>query len=167
MLGRSLAQASIFGPIGEAWADRQGFGLLSRLPINGCKVIPLESSTGVDGKVMSATIELADQRVQLQIPHFTSDTDPNRKTEALLDCLLGAASPTILLGDFELSLDNPQFQSLLATGDVRIVISQLQAVPNSRRAPWMVLRGLDASEACVQPTPLSCAPLFRANVRLQ
>ena len=173
-LGRSLAQASVFVPtVQQFWTDRQGYGMLSRLPIEPREVIPLGSpEDDVCGSVLLAKVELGGQPVNVLTASLHADCDRQRQVARLVDCFLKVPAPAVLVGDLDLDAGDEQLARLQDSSDVTLVApAPSESGEPSREADgrrcWLVLRGLDTGDSKVQPTPLARAPLLQADVKLR
>jgi len=174
-LGRQLGMAWLFAPVVRVWYHLEaGNGLLTTLPTTFWHRIPLTRK--YDRSYRNALLVGLKHRgrtVHVLLSHINRRHEPERRAQlrAVIALYLSLAEPSILLGDMNSKIDDPQIRGLLETPGVHDPVGELlgpkiveEKAPG--RIDWIFTRGLCAVDAGIVDKGASDHPLVWAELEL-
>jgi endonuclease/exonuclease/phosphatase family metal-dependent hydrolase len=165
VLGDRLGVASLFAPTERRWwRDSFGNGLLTRVPIESWRRIPLASPGGSGHRnLLLAEVRVGDARVRVLTTHLDRQRPREGQLRAAIGLFRQLDPPAVLLGDLNTTATDPVLQELVADPTVA---NPLRAhVPDlpAGHIDWIFARGLISTAAGVGPVDASDHPLVWAE----
>lgn len=167
-LGERLKARWLYAPNQYRWY-REHFGnaLLSRLPVTHWyreQLVYDRVRSHSHRNLLTVTMPLWNRRVVLLITHL--DRGPIRAEQ--LDYVLGAMRrhrPAVLLGDLNVTRQDPRLQRLLSDGTyIDAIAAALGANDPPGRVDWIIVRGLRVTGGGFEPVGVSDHPAYWVEV---
>lgn len=148
-LGRMLGLGSIFAPAERRfWHGHIGNALLSARPVHGWVRLPLPFDAGpAHRNMLYAQIGAAADPIRLIVTHIDRKADGDRQLAEALGFFLFLEPPVVLVGDLNVTMDNPRIAEILARPDVVASNGWHPPRPAPGRVDWILARGFRAGEA--------------------
>lgn len=170
ILGRRLTMASLFAPTERRWwHDHFGNGLLTRVPLADCRVIPLPGTRGKGFRnVILAQIMHQDEKIQIMVTHVDNQDDRQAQLKMVVDLFLSLRPPAILMGDLNARAGDPQIERLAQYEDMAVNQTALDvASEHTDLIDWIFARGMDFVRGGMAPADASDHPLIWAEFRIR
>lgn len=168
-LATILQHRWLFAPTEQRWWGQLfGNGIVTRLQVDDWQRLPLVRQTSKTFRnAILLELPTADQRIHVLVTHLdrTSATDRAAQFKSVAHWFLALDPPAVLLGDLNLTRDDPAIQQLLAEPDVIDALDQI-ANPPPRRIDWILLRGLKVQAAGLVDRGASDHPFYWADVQV-
>jgi endonuclease/exonuclease/phosphatase family metal-dependent hydrolase len=167
-LGRSVNCAWLFLPYDHRWGrDDFGNAALSAFPVADWLRLPLPHSRPKGhGNMTLFKLNVSGSPVQIIVTHIDHRFDTTTQLQAVSSLFLGLSEPVILMGDLNVSADDPRLAELLGTRGVFDALAAAPEKPPAGRIDWILVRGLECTSAGVVDHGESDHPLVWAELRL-
>lgn len=166
-LGKRIDRAALFAPAERRWGrDSFGNGLLTRFPLAAWSREPLPRVRGNGFRsLLSVDLQWGQPPVQVLVTHLDREGDQAEQMRILAEEFLALEGPAILLGDLNLSADDPTLAALLAEPGVVDALAQAGQPLPAGSIEWILVRGLEATQAGVVRSEASDHPLLWVELR--
>ena len=111
-------------------------------------------------------LNVAGSPVQIIVTHIDHRFDTTSQLQAVSSLFLGLSEPAILMGDLNVSDDDPRLGELLGTRGVLDALAAAPEKPPAGRIDWILVRGLECKSGGVVDHGESDHPLVWAELRL-
>ncbi len=167
-LGRSVNCAWLFLPCERRWGrDDFGNGALSARPAAGWTRLPLpHTRSRGHGNMTLFRLDVAGTPVRIIVTHIDRKDDTAIQLQAVSNLFLGLAEPAILMGDLNVTAEDPRLAELLGTSGVSDVLAAGAGNPAADRIDWILVRGLECLSSGLVDHGESDHPLAWAELRL-
>lgn len=168
VLGESLDMAWLFAPTEHRWwSDSFGNALLTRVPVEQWKRIPLQGTQGKAFRnAVVIQVKLGHATLNLIITHVDRRDDREAQLAEVIEMFRNLPSPCILMGDLNTDRSDPQWAELLQDTQVVDVLhigNPLTDAPS--RIDWIISRGLEVVAAGSINDGASDHPCYWAELR--
>jgi endonuclease/exonuclease/phosphatase family metal-dependent hydrolase len=166
-LGQSLGLAALFAPAERRWGrDSFGNGLLTRFPLTEWRREPLPRVRGNGFRtLLTATLGWGQPPLTLLVTHLDREGDQAEQMRIVAEEFLAIEGPAVLLGDLNLAANDPSLAALLAERGVVDALAAGGSPLPSGSIEWILVRGLDVTEAGVVRSEASDHPLVWVELR--
>ncbi len=168
LLGRRLGRQWLFAPATRDWHTIDfGNGLLTSLPVESWRRIPLEANNGRGYRnAVLARLRQQGQTISVLLTHIARSGDVTRHAQLrqTIDLYLSLAGPAIFLGDLNSEAAEPEIRRLLAAPGVIDAVGQKLGPNAPPRIDWIVVRGLRVLDAGLRDNGASDHPLAWAEL---
>ncbi|MGA8261422.1 MAG: endonuclease/exonuclease/phosphatase family protein [Arenicellales bacterium] len=167
-LAARLGVATLNAPVRSRWFRRhRSNALLTRYPVGVWTRVPLTEQGDRGFHFRNLTIA----QLRLRQPLWVMFTHLNRGDgrEVQLDKVLQEflqRSPAVLMGDFNMTRDDPAMRKCLARPGVRDALGEALENDNPSRIDWILYRGLEVTDAGVIDSGASDHPLYWCDIRV-
>lgn len=169
LLANELDMAWLFAPTERRWwSDSFGNALLSRLPIEQWKRIPLQGTQGKAFRNAVVTqVRLGQTTLSVLATHVDRHDDRQAQLAEVIAMFCNLPSPCILMGDMNTDRRDPQWGKLLQDGQVvDVVHAGNPRADDPARIDWIVSRGVEVIAAGSINNGASDHPCYWAELRL-
>jgi endonuclease/exonuclease/phosphatase family metal-dependent hydrolase len=167
-LGRQLGLPWLFAPATRDWQTIDfGNGLLTSLPLESWRRIPLAASNGRGYRnAVLARIVHRGKPVSLLLTHIARSDDTTRTLQLrqTIDLYLSLPEPAVFLGDLNSEAAEPEIRRLLAAPGVIDAVGQKLGASAPPRIDWIFVRGLRVLDAGLRDEGASDHPLAWAEL---
>lgn len=168
LLGRQTGLRWLFAPATRDWHLLDfGNGLLTSLPVESWRRIPLEASNGRGARnaVLMRFVQ-REKPISLLLTHISRSDEATRQQQLrqTVDLYLSLPAPAIFLGDLNSEATEPEIRRLLASPDVVDAVGQKLGPGAPPRIDWIFVRGLRVLDAGLRDEGASDHPLAWAEV---
>lgn len=166
-LGKLLERQALFAPAERRWGrDSIGNGLLTRYALAEWRRDPLPRVRGNGFRtLLSATLQWGTTPVSLLVTHLDRQGDQAEQMRIVAERFRAAPRPAVLLGDLNLSADDPTLAELLAEPDVVDALDAGGSPRPSGSIEWILVRGLEVTKAEIVQSEASDHPLLWVELR--
>lgn len=150
------------------WCDHYGNGVLSRLQIGYWSRQPLRCTKGKGYRnLIDLEATLDGRSVRIFVTHIDRGQDREAQLERVIRQFLAlpAATPAILMGDFNTTADDPLLNPLFMAANVTDCVSRA-ADRSADRIDWIFARNLECVSAGRVDAGVSDHPLVWAELRI-
>lgn len=168
-LAESLDMAWLFAPTEYRWwSDSFGNALLTRLPVEQWKRIPLQGTQGKAFRNAVVTqVTLGHATLNVLITHVDRRDDREAQLAEVIEMYRSLPSPCILMGDLNTDRSDLQWAELLQdTQVVDVLHIGNPSTDNPSRIDWIISRGLQVVAAGSINNGASDHPCYWAELRL-
>ncbi len=167
-LGRTANCAWLFLPCERRWCrDDFGNAALSACPVADWLRLPLPHTRSKGhGNMTLFDLVVSGRPVRVIVTHIDRRADAAIQLQAVSNLFLGLSEPVILMGDLNVTADDPQLAALLATHGVYDVLAAAAERGPADRIDWILVRGLECASAGLVDHGESDHPLVWAELRL-
>ncbi len=147
------------------WHDDFGNAALSRFPVTQWERIQISPTGGGSNRNMALiTFEVGGRTVRAVVTHLARHDENAPQLSAVIGMFRALEVPAVLLGDLNISDDNPQIRELQKTPGVVDAVSTLPAQERAGHVDWIFLRGLRCVKAGREDKAVSDHPFYWADV---
>lgn len=169
LLASELNMAWLFAPTERRWwSDSFGNALLSKLPIERWKRIPLQGTQGKAFRNAVVTqVRLGQTTLSVLATHVDRRDDRQAQLAEVIAMFRDLPSPCILMGDMNTDRRDPQWGELLQDAQVvDVVHTGNPSADDPARIDWIVSRGAEVVAAGSVNNGASDHPCYWAELRL-
>jgi endonuclease/exonuclease/phosphatase family metal-dependent hydrolase len=168
LIGRQLGLQWLFAPATRDWHCIDfGNGLLSALPLESWRRIPLSADNGRGCRnAVHARLRFREHTISVLLTHIARSDEATRRSQLheVIELFLSLPPPAVLLGDMNSEADEPEIRRLMAVpGVIDAVGEKLRAAAPSR-IDWIFVRGLRVLDAGLRDNGASDHPLAWAEL---
>ncbi len=168
LLGRRMGRQWLFAPATRDWRRIDfGNGLLTSLPVESWQRIPLSAFNGRGYRnAVLARIRADKTTISVLLTHIARSGDAIRQQELreAINLYLALSSPSILLGDLNSEVTDPEIGRLLAAPGVIDAVGQKLGPSAPPRIDFVIVRGLRVVDAGLRDRGASDHPLAWAEL---
>jgi len=168
LLGRRLGVQWLFAPATRDWHTIDfGNGLLTSLPVESWRRIPLEDSNGRGYRnAVLVRLRQREQTISVLLTHIARSDDLTRHEQLhqTIDLYLKLPGPAIFLGDLNSEAAEPEIRRLLAAPGVIDAVGQALGPRAPPRIDFVFVRGLRVLDAGLRDLGASDHPMAWAEV---
>jgi endonuclease/exonuclease/phosphatase family metal-dependent hydrolase len=166
-LGRSIDRAWLFLPCERRWGrDDFGNAALSASPVARWLRLPLPHTRARGlGNMTLFHLDVSETPVRIIVTHIDRREDTAIQLQAVSSLFLGLSEPAILMGDLNVTADDPRLADLLHTSGVSDVLTATRNAADER-IDWIFVRGLECLASGLVDHGESDHPLAWAELRL-
>jgi endonuclease/exonuclease/phosphatase family metal-dependent hydrolase len=167
-LGRSVNGAWLFLPYDRRWGrDDFGNAALAARPVAEWLRLPLpHTRCKGHGNMTLFHLDVSGTPVRVIVTHVDRRADTAIQLQAVSNLFLGLSEPVIVMGDLNVTADDPQLAALLGTPGVGDVLAAAAEKGPAARIDWILVRGLECTSAGLVDHGESDHPLVWAELRL-
>ena len=111
-------------------------------------------------------LDVAGTPVRIVVTHIDRRDDTAVQLQAVSNLFLGLAEPAILMGDLNVTAEDPRLAELLGTSGVSDVLATGAGNSAADRIDWILVRGLECLSSGLVDHGESDHPLAWAELRL-
>ncbi len=168
LLGRQLGLQWLFAPATRDWHCIEfGNGLLSALPVESWRRIPLtaDNGRGCRNAVLTQLL-FGGKKIQILLTHISRSDEAVRRSQLheVIELFLSLPPSAVLLGDMNSESGDPELHRLLAVPDVIDAVGQKLGSAAPPRIDWIFVRGLRVLDAGLRDNGASDHPLAWAEL---
>ena len=168
LLGRRLGVPWLFAPATRDWHSIDfGNGLLTSLPVESWRRIPLAASNG-RGYRNAVLVRVRQGRwtISVLLTHIARSDNVTRRAQLheAIDLYLAQPAPAVFLGDLNSEAEEPEIRRLLAAPGVIDAVGQKLGSNAPPRIDFVFVRGLRVLDAGLRDLGASDHPLAWAEV---
>jgi endonuclease/exonuclease/phosphatase family metal-dependent hydrolase len=168
LLGKALGLQWLFAPATRDWHMIDfGNGLLSALPVESWRRIPLGADNGRGYRnAVLVRLRFREQTIQVLLTHIARSDERTRQSQLheVIALYLSLPQPAILLGDLNSEASEPEIRRLLAAPGVIDAIGQRLGAAAPPRIDWVFVRGLRVLDAGLRDNGASDHPMAWAEL---
>lgn len=167
-LGRQLGLGWLFSPTQSRWwRHDRGNGLLSRYPVGRWYHEPLVDSTGRRGRILTTTeVQVGGFPVTVMVTHLSRRIDQQVQMATILE-RFERHQHAVLVGDFNVSRSFTELRAFLAAGrGIDAIGRVLGDADDPTRIDWILVRGLEVTDAGFEPAGASDHPYYWVDLAL-
>ncbi len=149
------------------WHPHFGNGLLTTVPIEQPLWLPMPSTQERGRRnIVWAIVPMGDERVNLLVTHIDRQADQLAQLKVMRELFARAAAPAVLMGDFNVGLDNAELQAILALPGVVHSGTGYRGAGDPTRSEHLFVKGLVVVNAGTVDLGASDHPLVWADLAL-
>jgi endonuclease/exonuclease/phosphatase family metal-dependent hydrolase len=147
------------------WHPHFGNGLLTRVPLYRPMWLPMPSTQERGRRnVVWAVVPMGDIQVNLLLTHIDRQADQMAQLIMIREMFARVANPAVLMGDFNVGIDHPELQALMAQPGVIHSGSGFPGAGEATRVEHIFVKGLDVVGAGVVDLKASDHPMVWADL---